>query len=439
MNSFNPYFEYYSRKEIQSKIVSAAKNKEIGVLFHDGNFGKRPDILQYDNDVLELVKQGAYSFHISEETWQNPLMLRPGMSKKELDELRIGWDLVLDIDSKHLEYSKIAALLVIEAIKFHNIKNMDIKFSGNHGFHIGISFKAFPEKVTNMETKLLFPEGLRTIASYIKYLIKNHLESELLKHNIEDIAKNIGKEKEGLFKDGKFDPFSVVDIDTILISSRHLFRAAYSINEKSGLVSVPITLEQLKNFGLEIANPKNVSAGLNFLDQDRFEQGEAHHLIRQAFDFTIKTRSIESELKIQTQKNYEENIDKIPADFFPGCIKKLLAGNMADGRKRALFILINFLKSTNYDKDEMRAMLNEWNSKNPVPLKQGYINSQLLWHERQNKKILPPNCDNDNYYRSLGVKDPDEFCKRCKNPVNCASRAYRNSKNFSRGKKKKKE
>ncbi|MEK6973886.1 MAG: DNA primase small subunit domain-containing protein [Nanoarchaeota archaeon] len=434
MNSFNPYFDYYSRKEIQSKIVSAAKNKEIGVLFHDGNFGKRPDVLQYDNDILELVKQGAYSFHISEETWQNPLMLKSGMSKKDLDDLRIGWDLVLDTDSKHLEYSRIATLLVIEAIKFHNIKNIDIKFSGNHGFHIGIHFRAFPDRVNNLDTKLLFPEGLRIIAMYIKYLIKDHLASELLKHNLDDIAKNTGKEKEALFKDGKFDSFSVVDIDTILISSRHLFRAAYSINEKSGLVSVPITLEQLKNFSLEMADPKSVSTELNFLDQEKFEQGEARHLIMQAFDFAAKTRSIEPELKIQGQKNYEDSIDKIPQEFFPGCIKKLLAGNLNDGRKRALFILINFLKSTNYNKDEIRSILNEWNSKNPVPLKQGYINTQLLWHERQNKKILPPNCDNDNYYRSLGVKDPDEYCSKCKNPVNCASRAYRNSKNFQRNK-----
>ena len=72
-------------------------------------------------------------------------------------------------------------------------------------------------------------------------------------------------------------------------------------------------------------------------------------------------------------------------------------------------------------------MIAEWNSKNTPSLKQGYIDSQISWHMRQTTKILPPNCDNANYYSALGVKDSDEFCSRCKNPVNGALRAYRAS------------
>ncbi len=158
--------QYYSRKDVQKAIVNAAKNREVAVKYSDKGFGKRPDILQFDNDVLELAKSGATSFHISEEHWSNPLLLQPGMTKVQLDNLRSGWDCILDIDCKFLEYSKEAALLLVEALKFNNINNFGIKFSGGTGFHIGISFESFPENVHDQETKLLFPDGVRVIATY---------------------------------------------------------------------------------------------------------------------------------------------------------------------------------------------------------------------------------------------------------------------------------
>ena len=51
------------------------------------------------------------------------------LSKKEFDNLRIGWDLLLDVDSPYLEYSKIFARLLIEALKLHGIENIGVKFS----------------------------------------------------------------------------------------------------------------------------------------------------------------------------------------------------------------------------------------------------------------------------------------------------------------------
>ncbi len=420
----NPYLNYYLRKDIQSSIIRSAKNREVAVVYSDKGFGKRPDILQYENDIAELAKQGATSFHISEEHWKNPLLIRTGMSKKELDELKSGWDLILDLDSKYLEYSKIAAILVVEAIKFHNIDSISIKYSGNNGFHIGIPFKAFPEKVNNLETKELFPDGLRIIVSYIKDLIRSYLSAELLKHNLDELAKNTGQSRDALLKNGVFDPFTIVDIDNILISSRHLYRAPYSINEKSGLVSIPIEEKNLRSFEREYATPENVKADIIFLDDSNAKSGEANQLLIQAFDFSTKYKK-EPEIKIN--RIFEENKDRIPEQFFPGCIKKILVGNLADGKKRALFILINFLKSTGYSIEEIKTILTEWNSKNNPQLKQGYIQSQISWHSRQKENILPPNCDNSVYYQNLGVKDPDEICLKCKNPVNYALRAYRNS------------
>ena len=109
--------KHYKRKEIQEEIVNGAKDKEIAVKFGDKGFGKRPDVLLFPNDVLELAKKDATSFHASEELWLNPLNLKPEMRRKELDDLRKGWDLILDIDCKILDYSKIAADLLVKALK----------------------------------------------------------------------------------------------------------------------------------------------------------------------------------------------------------------------------------------------------------------------------------------------------------------------------------
>ena len=96
--------KYYSSKEVQKNICELAKNKEIAVKYSDKGFGKRPDVVQFPSDVKELAKQGATSFHCSEENWDNPLNLSTDLSRKKLDDLRLNWDLILDVDCKFIEY-----------------------------------------------------------------------------------------------------------------------------------------------------------------------------------------------------------------------------------------------------------------------------------------------------------------------------------------------
>jgi DNA-binding transcriptional ArsR family regulator len=99
--------------------------------------------------------------------------------------------------------------------------------------------------------------------------------------------------------------------------------------------------------------------------------------------------------------------------MFPESIKKLLKG-LKDGRKRGLFILITFFRSLNYTPEEINNRIREWNKLNPVPLKEGYVKSQIDWHLKQKRKILPPNYENDAFYKDLGIIDkrPD-----AKNPL----------------------
>ncbi len=418
------FLDYYSRKDIQKAILDAAKNKEVAVKYPSGSFGKRPDALNFEGDIFELAKQGASSFHISEEHWKNPLLLKTGMTKSELDNLRQGWDLIIDVDTKFIEYSKVTTGLLIEALKFHDIKNIGLKFSGGTGFHIGIPFQSLPTEINKASIVNLFPDAPRAIAAYLKEMIKSDLREKILGiSTLQEISKATGKNKEDLMEKNKFNPFSVIEIDTILISSRHMYRAPYSINEKKGLVSVPISIDELKNFDLKRARIENVKSTMQFLP--KVKEREATQLVMQALD-TVNKRPqlIQDQDGQKTKQHYDELKTSISDEFFPECIQKLLQGVKNDGRKRALFILINFLKCIGYTTKEVENIIKKWNQRNYQPLPESYLSSQLNWHSRQSENILPPNCSNSSYYKELGVKCQDEICSRCKNPVNSAKRKY---------------
>lgn len=409
--------KYYSRKDIQRAIVDAAKDREVAVRFGT-DFGKRPDVLQFDNDVYISAAKGATSFHISEERWRNPLDLKTGMTKIQLDSLRKGWDLVLDIDCKFLEYSKICADLLTRALKFHDVKNYGLKFSGGSGFHISVPFEAFPSQVNNQETKFLFPEGVRVIAEYLKGMIRAPLSEQILSiSTLQEISKATKKQVKDLMINNSFNPFSVADIDSVLISSRHMFRCPYSINEKTYLVSVPV--ENPLEFQISKAKMENVSTSIPFFKQPKEE--EASQLIIQAFDHVKKSVEIYNAPGQDTPEKrggFKAIEQEVNPEYFPPCIKLLLNGVPEDGRKRAVFMLTNFLQNVGYSHDKIETMLNEWNKKNYEQLREGYIRAQVSWAKRQNQKLLPPNCDNEAYYLNIGVCKPDGLCRMIKNPVN---------------------
>ncbi len=415
---------YYKRKEIQEELVLHAKDKEVAARYNE-KFGSRPDILKYPSDVLELVKQGATSFHASEERWSNPLQLDPTMKKQDIENLRIGWDLVIDIDCHHWRYSKLIADLIVKALKHHNIEAVSIKFSGNKGFHIGVPFEAFPEKIAGQEVSRRFPEDIKEIALYLKGMIKNIFLKkiiELEKNDINKIAENLKKNLKEITIGEKLNSEKIIDIDTILISSRHLYRMPYSLHEKSGLASIPINPEKILEFEKEYAKPDKVviNKNLRFLDRNNIKPNQA----RELFDRAIAER-VNREKRLQFQKTEIRPVEipthAIPEQFFPPCIHNILKG-LEDGKKRSLFILTNFLVSVGWGYDKIEKRLNKWNKKNQEPLREVSIKGQLRYHKQQKKKILPPNCQNQIYYKDFGVCKPDNLCSKIKNPVQYTKR-----------------
>ena len=145
-----------------------------------------------------------------------------------------------------------------------------------------------------------------------------------------------------------------------------------------------------------------------------------YELLVQALDWHRQEIEPLSALSKNTQ--YKESnkefkpikLSNISEKNFPPCVKRIFKG-LTDGKKRALFILINLFRSVGMDKDELEKKIDDWNKRNNPLLKQGYINSQLSWSYRK-KPIMPPNCKE--FYKGIGVCLPDNFCTFIKNPVN---------------------
>lgn len=423
MVEFVRVWNWYSQEPVQRAIVEVAKNREVVAVYRDGKFGKRPDIIQYPQDILQAVAEGALAFHASVERWDQPMKLEVGMTKADLDKMRSGWDIFIDPDVEDLEISKIIVKQIIEAFKDHGVKNYSIKFTGGKGFHVGIPFESLPEKINLVSTQRLYPETLQSIIEYIKWYIKDQLKEEILALDTPiNIAKRVGKNLDQIVSEDGIEPFNIISMDTFGL--RHLFRLPYSLHESSLLVSVPIKPKDIDKFDREQAVLEKVKVDEKFL-VPKFYMHDAEALIVEALDWFSKHKKIIRE-KLPEPKKLRKIIF-IPENNFPPCIKNILKG-LSDGRKRSVFILINFLRNMGWSTEKLEKKLAEWNNKNYPPLRTNYLRTQLRWHLRQDRNLLPPNCDNKQFYTDIGVCTPDNICKggtkniTIKNPVNYAFR-----------------
>ena len=429
--------EFYSRKDIQERLLHFSKNREIGVMF-DGYFGKRPDVIENYFDLKTLVNKGVRSFHCSEERWLNPLILGSEKKIQDRDANRLGWDLILDLDGVDFVYSQIVGKILIDYFTSISVYNVSVKFSGNKGFHLAIPFEAFSKYNGLNETRLLFPNVAKKIAMYLMYQLRGEISRTILDLDggIDGISKKYDIPKEDLVnKDAGshyFDFMKVIEIDTILITSRHLFRMPYSFNEKSGLVSIPLANNRIMDFSKEEAKPENVDplkySKFEFLKYDDTYGKDGDillHLIEQPDDdsFTgdsgtyIDSGDLEEKISL-IQNRKRESLGKmilasggevfeiegtIEMKDFPETIKFALQNNFIDGKKRGLFLLLTYLTSINWTFDQIGDVIKTWNKNQEEPLKWNYIQAQISWFKAQPGKISPPKFTNDNYFKHIGI------------------------------------
>ncbi|HII16919.1 TPA: hypothetical protein HA361_03320 [Candidatus Woesearchaeota archaeon] len=494
MLSKSTLLKHYKRKDVQEALVANAADREIGVRYGEA-FGKRPDVLRYPSEVLEAAMNGATSFHATEERWRDPLQLDAEMSKREQEALRIGWDLVLDVDCKDWELSKLIAHLMVKALQAHNVSAITCKFSGNKGFHIGVPFEAFPHTSVEKSVAERFPDDTRIITLYLVEYVKrqygNEFRTRLLGMDKKELSAKLGiavdeltkavcvkcgkelkverkqpqkgmlcmycgqfntpKPDAGFFQCARckklnkvesserqkcqcgsgdfkdiFDISRIMDIDVGLISSRHMYRMPYSLHEKSGLCSVLVPLDTILGFERESADPdKVIVPAFHFMGRKSVSSADAKQLFDAAFSWhTVTVTQKEAirgvyETRREQSKGYEVPAIGVAVEHFPPCIRIILAG-IRDGKKRSLFILLNFLRSAGWGYDKIEELLLGWNAKNNEPLREVHIKGSIRYHKASKKLVMPPNCNNKAYYLDMGFCHPDGFCKRIRNPVSYA-------------------
>ncbi len=416
---FKKVWSWYSREKVQKALLEISKNREVVCVYPDLSFGKRPDMILHNADILQTVANGAVAFHGSVERWSQPMKLSVGMRKEELDELRIGWDLIFDPDVKDFEIGKIVTIKIVEALEDHGIKSISVKYTGGKGFHIGVPFESLPKKVNFVETSKLYPELFRIIIEYIKDYIEDELREEILKYGDPlGIAQKVGKQvSEIVNENGMIDPFKIISLD--IFGSRHLFRLPYSLNEKTGLVSLPIKPTEVEKFKKEWADPEKAEVKEKFLKV--VKENDAEGLVIEALDWYSRNKEkLEKRVSKEFKGKTRIRVRKISEEYFPPCIKNILNG-LVDGRKRSVFVLVTFLKNMGWSNEEIEKKIYEWNNRNKPPLRESFLRTQLRWHFRQERNLLPPNCENPTFYKDYGVCKPDEIClsgNPIKNPIN---------------------
>jgi hypothetical protein len=247
-------------------------------------------------------------------------------------------------------------------------------------------WEMFPKEVDYKPLAKQYPEVPRTIISFIR----NSIEQQLIKY----------LSKRDALKDGETNPFRLVEIEKDW-GSRHMFRAPYSFNEKTWLVSLPIGPHDIQKFEPEMAGHEKVLSERH-PDIMLSEKEEAVSLLLEAIDWNAGNKK---DLPHGTVKKARAKFDgKVGEEFFPPCIKAILEG-MSDGRKRSIFTLANFLRTMNWQWSEIEEKIYQWNEKNKPPLPRTVVSGHLKSIERSPK--TPANCVSGMYYTDIGICRPD--------------------------------
>ncbi len=430
--------DYYAREDVLQEMVRFSENREVAGRTLRGRYGQRPNAVIYPSDIKRMLKENMISFHGSVERWSNPMAIETGMKSSELDDLRLGWDFLIDIDSNFFDHSRICADLIVQALQAHGISSVFAKFSGRAGFHIMVPWEAFPKTVDGKDASKLFPDMPRTIAKYLEYFIKEEFAKRLLEHEGSAIkfAKKVKKPLKDVVEGRGLNPYSALKLDTLLISPRHLFRLPYSLHEKSWRASVPVALDKIASFELEMADISQIKKVVPYYPF-KARDGEAAELVSLAYGWVKKKEAAEPKSQVRYKL-----IGSLPEEMFSPTIKELLSG-LEDGRKRALFVLIAFMRRCGWGWDEIEEKIEDWNvKKNHEPLSRTYVQGQLRWHKRQPKPIMPPNFSSEQFYKNILGHEPVE-AKDAKNPVvwslrrlKTIKRAGKNSSSWKKGKRK---
>jgi DNA primase len=164
---------------------------------------------------------------------------------------RPDW-LVVDFDAgRKVEFQQ-TKRVVREAFKFLESYNLlpRIKFSGSRGFQIWVKFEPHELPPDYVPKKLASRRRERSMFSFYSDMVR-YVQAEISKRLPGLTTAETAKKEEREDK---------VLLDASIIKPMGDVRAPYSMHVKTGLISLPISLQELEEFQPEMADPDIVAA-----------------------------------------------------------------------------------------------------------------------------------------------------------------------------------
>lgn len=290
-------------------------------------------------------------------------------NKKRDEETKLCSPLYFDIDGdmkthEGFEAVRIAAVsLIVFLTEDLGISSSSIKtyFSGSKGFHIFI------------------PQSVLCIPAH------RHLNN-IYKAFVMSIRKNV--ERGDL-------------IDTKIYDSKRLIRFPNSINAKTGLYKIPLSIQQIRNIRREDLIELAKKPQAEYLTDKKENPAAARkfrEIIKQACSARMRTRHASYEIPDE-----EKNL--------PICMKILMgSGTDQGGRNNLAALIASILIQNGYDRKVLPIMLS-WNEMNNPPLPDREIEAVIRSAEHMVRQGKRYGCTS---IRELGVFNPSVVCTRCR-------------------------
>ena len=227
--SLETYNKYYSRLDVLFEIIKTMKGREVAFIRDDGMIFKgikahnvsylqnNMKAFKFDEKIFNIYNSVASVFNMPMFSYApDKRSEQYAFFAKNFKNYFTDYDFCFDFDNEdNLDYCHTEASIVKNLLDDYNVPYY-IKFSGN-GFHIVISGEII-EASTPMDK-------LKNINYYGTYLA---------------------------------DFYGLKNIDKSIYDIRRLFKTPYSLDFKSGLVALPLSDEEFKNFNLDLVKPENV-------------------------------------------------------------------------------------------------------------------------------------------------------------------------------------